>query len=67
MKYKIEKEPKMTAPHNIKTWKGIKSRMGSGSTSYEDIVGWCLKHKFKGDGKVFINYCTLNDWHEAID
>jgi len=61
--YKIGKNPKSTASHNIKTWNILKQELTTVEiASFEQLKAWCKDHEFSGCGEGFVKYCIHNGW-----
>ena len=62
-RYQIDKTPRMTAQHNIDSWKKIESHLNKHrSDTFDALVMICSKHDHPSGGDGFVRYCIKNGW-----
>ena len=67
-RYRIAKNPRMTAQHNIESWRKIEKHMNKQrNDTFDALAMVCSKHDHPAGGDGFVKYCIDSEWLRKLD
>jgi hypothetical protein len=62
-RYRLGREPKLTAEQNAASWKVIAAMLEAyGGADFDDLAVAVSQHDHHAGGRAFVEYCIRNGW-----